>query len=58
MAFDDPIVWIIILFFFILIPVAVIYLLYRLAKFLIKVNRFMDEQMKKKNDIQSQKTEP
>jgi hypothetical protein len=55
MAFDDPIVWII-LVFEILIPVVIIYMLYKLAQFLIKANKFMDQQMKKDQEKEPQKT--
>lgn len=54
MAFDDPIVFIL-LIFEILVAVVVVYLLYKLAQFLIKANRFMDEYMKRK---ESQEVKP
>lgn len=52
MAFDDPIVFILI--FLILVPILVIYATYKLAKFMYKVNKFIDEQTKRQKEGQAQ----
>ncbi|MHB8566611.1 MAG: hypothetical protein ACYC7D_07855 [Nitrososphaerales archaeon] len=48
-VFFDPIVFIL-LIFLILIPVAVLYGLYKLAMFLIKANKFIDQQNRKQQE--------
>lgn len=53
MAYEDPVVFVLILF-----VVAVVILVYVLAKFLAKANRFLDEQERKQKDQQSPKTQP
>ena len=53
MAFDDPIVFILIIFL-ILVPILVIYATYKLAKFMYKVNKFIDEQTKRQKEGQAQ----
>ncbi|MCL4519569.1 MAG: hypothetical protein M1587_10275 [Thaumarchaeota archaeon] len=52
MAFDDPVVWILIIVVVVVIPV---YLLSLLVRFLWKANKFMDEYNNRKNKAQSQK---
>jgi hypothetical protein len=49
MAFDDPVVWLLIIGVLIIIPV---YLLSLLVKFLWKANKFMDDYNKRKNEPQ------
>ena len=53
MAFDDPIVWIII----IAVALIPIYLLSLLVRFLWKANKFIDEYNKKKNESEAQKAQ-
>lgn len=52
MAFDDPVAWFLVAVN-IVVPVIVIYGIYRLIKFAKKVNRFIDdqEQEKKKKEL-------
>jgi hypothetical protein len=44
MAFDDPVVWLLIISMVVVIPALAIYGIYKLVMFLIKVNNFIDRQ--------------
>lgn len=48
MALDDPVVWLLIISMVVAIPALALYGVYKLVKFLIKVNSFIDRQEREK----------
>lgn len=48
MAFDDPVVWLLIITMVVAIPALALYGVYKLVRFLIKVNSFIDQQDREK----------
>jgi hypothetical protein len=51
MVLDDPVVWLLLIVFAVAIQLVVIYGVYKLAKFLIKVNRYIDGQERDKKKL-------
>jgi len=56
MALDDPVVFILIALI-VLIFALVVYAVYKLAKFLLKVSRFIDDQGRSKSRIPQEKVD-